>query len=220
MQRYKPELSLAALLLALFLAICFWQAPGRPLARGEVDAFVRKIAAAPMPEAVRKPFLQRLRAWGEADDGKPVYMLNLMRYHEQLQPWPGVRLGAGTPRQANDFYEDAVFKLAASQGLSLTVGSEAQGRWGGSTALLDAGAAENWTRVLVVRYPSRRAFFELVSNPEYLKVMPYKFAALDVTLVPTDGATVTPDVRLLAGAAMLLILLGFGWLRAARGKRQ
>jgi hypothetical protein len=77
-------------------------------------------------------------------------------------------------------------------------------------------AIDNWSRVLVVRYPNRRAFFELISDPEYLQVMPYKFAALQVALTPMTAQTITPDLHLLTGLIGLIVLLGFGWLRAAR----
>jgi len=29
---------------------------------------------------------------------------------------------------------------------------------------------DNWDRVLVVRYPGRRTFLKLITNPEYIKV--------------------------------------------------
>ncbi|WP_342119416.1 hypothetical protein [Pseudoduganella sp. OTU4001] len=209
-----------ALLLSLFFAVCRWQSPGAALSGAEVDGFMRALRQGnAMPEPMRGEFLKRLDAWGRADDGKPFYMLNLMRMHEHLQPWPGVQLAAGTPAEANAFYEKAVLKMALAQGLQLTVGANAVQRGQGSNALMDAGAAENWSRVLLVRYPSRRAFLELISKPEYLEIMPYKFASLDVTLVPTDGESITPDVRVLAGAAALAIMLAFGWLRAIRRAR-
>ena len=51
---------------------------------------------------------------------------------------------------------------------------------------------DNWDRVLVVRYPGRRTFFDLVTNPEYLAVMPYQLAALEVVLTPGPGRTGGP----------------------------
>ena len=30
-------------------------------------------------------FVANMRAWGESDDGKPVYMINLMGYYDQVQ---------------------------------------------------------------------------------------------------------------------------------------
>src|SRR5215213_6933045 len=55
------------------------------------------------------PFLRRcrdarLRAWAEADDGKPVYMLNLMRYYDELRPFPGAPDFQGSPEESNTLY--------------------------------------------------------------------------------------------------------------------
>src|SRR4030095_4967410 len=221
MTRCKPELALGAILLALFLAVCYWQAPGSKLTRPEIDAHIRQIdRLAPMPAAEKSAFLAGLRSWGEADDGKPFYMLNLMRYYDQLKPWPGADIKAGSPAEAHAYYEQAVTKIALLGGLQMTVGTNAQEVRGAptpSTNLIGYEPDEdNWSRILVVRYPSRRAFFELISNPDYLKVMPYKFAALQLVLMPTDGATITPDLRLATGAVLLIILLAFGWIRSAR----
>lgn len=225
MHRYTAEFTLGALLLGLFLAVCYWQAPGHVLSKAEIDAYVQRIdQLAPMPAAEKAAFIADLRSWGEADDGQPVYMFNLMRYHPQLQPLPGTEVKGSTPAEVNRTYEQMTMGIALAGGVQMPVASNVQSVRQGltpSTNLIGhAEAADNWSRLLVVRYPSRQAFFELVSNPEYLtKMMPYKFAALHVDLVPTDGAAITPDVRLLLGFVSLIMLLAFGWLRAARHHR-
>ncbi|MES2127864.1 MAG: hypothetical protein V4463_11385 [Pseudomonadota bacterium] len=221
MKTYTFELMLAALLASLLFAVCYWQAPGHRLTAAEIDGYTARIERlAPMPAADKAAFLAALRTWGQADDGAPVYMLNLMRYYPQLRPWPGVTIKAATPLESNAHYEKEVTGMALAGGLQMPVASNVQGVRAGaqpSTNLVGQEAAvDNWSRVLVVRYPCRRAFFELVSNPDYLKVMPYKFAALQLALVPTDGASVTPDVRLVSAALALFILLATGWWRAAR----
>lgn len=222
MTRYKPEIVLGTILLILFLAICYWQAPGHVLTKAEIDTYLQRMdQLAPLPAAQKAEFIDDLRAWGEADDGKPVYMFNLMRYHAQLQPLPGTKVTATTPVEANTLYEQMTMGIALAGGVQMPVGSNVTGVRGGSnpsTNLIGhAKDADNWSRLLVVRYPCRRAFFDLVGNPEYLtKMMPYKFAALHVDLVPTDGAAIMPDVRLLIGFISLTLFLAFGWVRAAR----
>ena len=222
MTRYKPELLLGTILLALFIAVCYWQAPGHVLTKTEIDTFVARIdRLAPLPATEKAEFIADLRAWGEADDGKPVYMFNLMRYHQTLQPLPGTKVTAATPVEANALYERMTLGIALAGGVQMPVGSNVTGVRSGpnpSTNLIGHSKdADNWNRLLVVRYPCRRAFFELVGNPDYLtKMMPYKFAALHVDLVPTDGATIMPDVRLVIGSLSLALFLAFGWIRAAR----
>ena len=224
MTRNKPEITLGVILLVLFLAVCYWQAPGHVLTKAEIDTYVQRIdQLAPLPAEQKAEFIADLRAWGEADDGKPVYMFNLMRYHTQLQPLPGTEIKATTPAEANAIYEGMTMGIALAGGVQMPVASNVQGVRKGSTPSTNlighAVDADNWSRLLVVRYPCRRAFFELVGNPEYLtKMMPYKFAALHVDLVPTDGVGIMPDLRLLLGFGSLVIFLTFGWLRASRAR--
>ena len=68
--------------------------------------------------------------------------------------------------------------------------------------------------------PSFRAFLDLVSDPEYLKVMPYKLAALKVVLVPISGDLVLPDLRWVVVGGCVVVFLLAGWVRAARRGRQ
>ncbi len=67
-----------------------------------------------------------------------------------------------------------------------------------------------------MRYPSRRAFFELISDPDYLKVMPNKLASLMVVLTPVNGDTVLPVPSVMFGGFLLFVFLLVGWVRAAR----
>jgi hypothetical protein len=58
-----------------------------------------------------------------------------------------------------------------------------------------------------------------LSDPQWLKVAPYKIAALELALVPVLGQMVIPDLRWVIGGACLIVFLGAGWLRAAHKKR-
>jgi hypothetical protein len=222
LKRYRAELFLAVVLTLVCLAVGLWQAPGSRLNAAEVEAYLSRIdaGASTMPAGMKARLLQRMRAWGLADDGRPVHMLNLMRFHPQLQAWPGAAVDADSPEQANERYEDIATAIALPKGLSMAFAGASQATGdaqGASTSLFsDAGQIDNLDRVLVVRYPSRRAFFELISDPGYLKIMPYKFAAVDLTLMPMQAITRTPDPRLLVVAGALIILLAFGWWRALR----
>jgi len=46
-------------------------------------------------------------------------------------------------------------------------------------ATLIAPEAEEWDDALLVEYPSRAAFLEMVSQPEYLAAAPHRSAALE-----------------------------------------
>jgi hypothetical protein len=81
----------------------------------------------------------------------------------------------------------------------------------------DEPALDDWSRALVVRYPSRRDFLNLMADPAYGPLEPYKTMALKVVLVPVSGDLVLPDLRFVVGAALLVVFLVAGWIRAAGG---
>jgi len=47
---------------------------------------------------------------GEADEGRPVQMLNVMRYYDKLQPSPGSKGNKKTPAEANAYYKNVHYK--------------------------------------------------------------------------------------------------------------
>ena len=77
---------------------------------------------------------------------------------------------------------------------------------------------EGWSRVLLMRYPTRRAILELLTDPAYGPIEPYKLMALEVVLAPTWAELVFPPFWVAAGAVLLLIFLATGWARAARSR--
>jgi hypothetical protein len=54
-------------------------------------------------------FISRIRSW--ADDGKPVFMLNLIRFYPQLHTFGGAPEFKGTPEEANAYYEKSITSL-------------------------------------------------------------------------------------------------------------
>ena len=82
------------------------------------------------------------------DTGGPVVMLNLLRFR------------ADGGRAQYEQYVDHFRTTSAAHGAEvLYVGD-------GSTALV-AEAGQDWDAVLLVRYPSRQAFSDMVRDPEY-----------------------------------------------------
>ena len=226
MRTHRFEWFLGAVLAALFIAFWLWQSPGnfKKLSSTEVDAYLRRMEGKlPGDSAEQGVFLARMRSFGLADDGRPVYMLNAMRYYPELKRGPGMEGVPGTPAEANATYEKAVAPILFRLGAYPLFGGETMELRddGKAHSNLDGfdPAIDDWNRILVVRYPSRRAFFELLSDPQWLKFAPYKIAALELVLVPMSGQVVIPDLRWLVGAVCLIVFLGACWLRAARKKR-
>lgn len=210
---------LALVFIALFAAFYLWQNPGLVTAKLSAQEIDQALDAAakqlPFPPGRKEPVLKAVRAWAEADDGKPFYMLNLMRFYQEVQKIPGAPSFAGTPEQANTFYESSVTSMLVLNAGSAPVMGNTQGRNVMSSAS-DAPELDNWSRVLLVRYPNRRAFLQLIANPAYAPLEPFKAMALEFLLVPVQGATVMPDPQAMVGAALLLLFLGVGWRRSAR----
>jgi hypothetical protein len=75
---------------------------------------------------------------------------------------------------------------------------------------------EDWSTAQMVRYPNRRTFLKLLSDPSYAPLEPYKFMALEIDLVPVSGDKVIPDARLIVGGALLTLFTAMGRRRAAR----
>ncbi len=77
---------------------------------------------------------------------------------------------------------------------------------------------ENWSAALTVRYPGRRKFLQLLAEPAYARVEPYKLMALEIDLVPVSGDKLLPDLRWIAGGSFLALFSGVGWFPAARSR--
>lgn len=218
MKEYRFELILGAILLAVFVGVSTFQATST-LTKAEVDRYIATLEKSlPVDWEERAEFIARLRAWGESDDGQPVYMLNVMRFFDQVKPMPGVPASM-KPSEANALYEAGATPLLFKSGGYPLIGGDSMRIAAGqkkSNLIVHEAELDNWDRVLVVRYPGRRTFFELVTNPEYLKVMPYKLASLKVVLTPVKGDMVIPDLRWVVGGACLAIFLLVGWVRATR----
>ena len=216
--KHRFELILALVFAALFAGFCLWLKPGSALTQSEVDQYIAGFDANwKMPADEKVQFVANMRAWGESDDGKPVYMINLMGYYDQVQQIPGVPPITGTTAQVNDIYEDGAIPRLLALGAYPMVAGEASGvQSPGSVELLGEAGNDNLQRILVVRYPNRRAFFKLLSDPGYLEVMPYKFASMNTTLVPGNGTLVVPELRFALGSLLLSLFLLIGWVRSAR----
>ena len=216
--KYRFELILALVFAALFASFCHWLKPGSAMTQSEVEGYIAGFEQNwHIPAGEKAQFIANMRTWGESDDGKPVYMINLMAYYDQVQQIPGVPPIEGTAAQVNDFYEDGAIPRLLELGAYPMVAGEAHGvQSPDGVELLGRAGIENLQRILVVRYPNRRAFFELFSDPDYLEVMPYKFASMNTTLVPTDGTVVVPELRFALGSVLLSSFLLIGWVRSAR----
>lgn len=215
MTRFRFSIGLAAVFLAILAGVFIWQHPGVTGARltpAEVDTYLKRAEAQiTMPAEEKADMLARVRTWALQDDGKPVFMLNLMRYYPQVRQLPGGPPAATPPRQANASYESLTAPMLLKIGGSVPFSGDVQG-----DNLLNYDArGDHWSRTLVIRYPSRRAFLTLLSDPAYPAVLPYKLAALEIILSPSNSELVMPDLTQTTAVILLLAFLAIGWIGAA-----
>ena len=121
----------------------------------------------------------------EAEDG-PIVMINLLRYREQADYEAGAAEAPCTGQEAYGRYSDGVMPLLAKHG----------GRpiWMGlARTTLIAPEGETWDNAILVEYPTRKAFIEMTTSPEYQAIGHHRTAALaDSRLIATSGVFVPP----------------------------
>jgi hypothetical protein len=204
------EIILAAALAALYWVFLGWHRQwGGKLTKAEIDQYMAGIEKLPHPAEEIRAITSRIRAWAEADDGKPVYMFNLIKYFSRLRMFPGAPEFKGTPEESNAFYEKGVTSLWLSHASYPIFNGPAQ-----TTNLINIQPERTWHKVTIARYPNRRTFMKLVSHPAYAPMEPYKFMAMELDLLPASGDLVIPDLRWLVGGGFVVIFLLVGWIRA------
>lgn len=213
----RLEITLATLFLAAVAMTWAWQNPGAfgyRASQADIDRYVAVLEKSQVPEPERATMIARVQTWLAADDGKPVYMLNLMRYYDELRRFPGGPT-EGKPRDVNQRYEDAAMPLLMEFGGYPQYVSVAQG----GNLIEGRPELDNWDRVLLVRYPSRRAVMEVFTDPRFVAIVGDKLAALSVVLTPTTPELRIPELPWLLTAILLPLWLAIGWWRSARFAR-
>jgi len=224
MRHHRFELILGGVFLGLLLVYCYFVSAGPKLTHDEVTGYIAKINQnLNMPEPDRTELLNRLRAWGDNDDGGPVYLTNIFHYNDAAEMskamWPGLDIKPeATGEATHDIYLNAIKPLILSKGLWPAIGTRAQGL-GTPNKTNIAGfypGFDAWSEININRYRDSRTVLELFSNPTYLKVMPYKLVALKLITIPVSLRFQLPDLRLALGSVLLMIFLAVGWIRATR----
>lgn len=101
------------------------------------------------------------------DDGGPVVMLNLLRFREH----------GGRERYME--YARAFEPFGTKYGVDVIYAGD------GGTALI-AEQGQSWDAVLLVKYPSRAAFLQMVMDPDYQAITHLRSSALvEAVLQPT-----------------------------------
>ncbi len=100
-------------------------------------------------------------AFGELPDDEPVVMLNLLEYADD-----------GGESYAR--YGRIAFPQIEKRGGKILYGG---------APLLDGPATGHWDRVILVYYPSRAAFLDMMADPDYRAGLPHRTAGLKRTVL-------------------------------------
>jgi uncharacterized protein (DUF1330 family) len=124
------------------------------------------------------PNVEQFQQLANAPDTGPVVMINLLKFREN-----GVAADSGAAEYRR--YGDVALEMIEAQGGRLL--------WAGTgDQVLIGDAEQQWDAVLLVEYPSRAAFIEMVSTPEYLDAHAHRERALERTVV-IACSPVSPD---------------------------
>jgi uncharacterized protein (DUF1330 family) len=112
------------------------------------------------------PTKEQIKALVESDLESPVVMLNLLKFAERTGGD-----GAGSGRDSYARYGDRVRSMLEQVGGRILW----QGR---GDSVVIGGDADDWDAVILVEYPSRKAFIEMTSSPKYGDVSKDRTAGL------------------------------------------
>ncbi|MFT4048709.1 MAG: DUF1330 domain-containing protein [Solirubrobacterales bacterium] len=110
------------------------------------------------------PTGEDVRRYVDEDDGGPVVMLNLLRY------------GGSAGRESYEQYARAVQPHIERVGAEIVYAGDCK------TELVGA-AGHDWDSVLLVRYPSRQKFLEMVMDPIYQEITKLRSDGLEAAVL-------------------------------------
>jgi uncharacterized protein (DUF1330 family) len=120
-----------------------------------------------------EPNPQRIQDFlAEGDADAPIVMINLLRYRNQAAYPDGSDAVPCSGRDAYGRYGvEAVKHVAAAGGHMLWLGE--------ARFTLIGPDDEQWDDAVLVEYPTKKAFLEMVMKPEYQAIAIHRTAALD-----------------------------------------
>jgi hypothetical protein len=136
------------------------------------------------------------------DSGRQFFVVNNIDMSENPQDVEGAQPGEDADQLMGRYMEHMyaeLFKRASHPVFAGNVVSHA-------IDIVGIENAESWDRAALMRYKSRRAFMEIVSNPKMLGKHEFKIAALNKTLAyPVETVVYLSDPRLLLGFILIII---------------
>jgi uncharacterized protein (DUF1330 family) len=121
------------------------------------------------------PTASRVEALMADDSGRPVVMVNLLKFRAKAV-YPDGRPSDLTGRQAYDLYGAAMQKVIEENGGRLLFG-------GDIASLVIGEVGDLWDTCILVEYPSAAAFAAIVTSPEVAEIGVHRAAGLEGQLL-------------------------------------
>ena len=224
--RTRVNLFVAGILLALWGATAwFFYAPTTPLSQQEIDGYMGKVekllaSSFVMPEGAGLDprglagAMGDLRAFAERDDGKAIYMVNLMKWRQGELSFPaGADLAdtISTVEEADIAYNQRLFwdLLANSSHTAYLSSAEPNALNYGTSPGADA---DGWGEIGIFRYNSRRDFFNMITSDSYLNALYLKMVSMGaIAIAPSQphGLLFNPMPNM---PVLLFFVLTIGYL--------
>ena len=117
------------------------------------------------------PNEDQIKEFSEQVEDKPIYMVNLLKFKEKAN-YPDKRETDLTGEEAYAIYaEEVAGHLEKVGGKPL---------FGGKVERLMLGEVEDlWDKVAIAMYPSRKAMFQMINDPDYIVSAQHRVAGLE-----------------------------------------
>jgi hypothetical protein len=160
-----------------YLVFLLWYGGrGRPLTAGEADALLEQVQR--NAQAVAAPadpgLFEALREVSRGDDGREFVMVNLIKYRPKALYPPGYAY-SDDARAADARYSGAVVPLLLLRACLPVFVGRPIGRF------LAPEGVQEWDRVILVRYRSRRDFLGMCAELAKSRADIHKWAAIEKT---------------------------------------
>ena len=116
------------------------------------------------------PTKEQMEGFLEGDDNSPITMINLLKFKDKAEYEDGRETNL-SGKEAYAIYGKEVMKHLKNVG--------AEWIYSGDVKRLMLGEIEElWDMVALARYPSKKAMFDMITNPEYLESNKHRTAGL------------------------------------------
>ncbi|MBA7576519.1 hypothetical protein ES708_18360 [subsurface metagenome] len=180
----------------LYLIFIFWyRGWGKPMSKEEIHERIQNMKkAAGKEDEPDGEIIKHFREVAESDDGKEFFMVNLIKYKDNDPHSEAMA--------ANARYSKAIFPLLLKHGSFPVFMSNVKGRF------LYSKDSDDWDQVAIIRYRSRKDFFEMAADAGKKNLDKDKWLSIEKTNVfPVKQILFLGPIRIIVGAVLLILTL-------------